>query len=94
MYRVIKGRGTGKTKELMLFAQKNDAIFCCSNPYGMSIKAEAYGIYGLRFEAYDYILNSDADSDKFIVIDEIESYIKYTIQSTAKFIGYTLSLED
>ena len=27
MYRIIEGRGTGKTSRLMLLAKENDAIF-------------------------------------------------------------------
>ena len=39
MYRIIEGRGTGKTSRLMLLAKENDAIFVCSNPDAMKYKA-------------------------------------------------------
>ena len=48
----IGGRGSGKTKQLMLAAKENNAIFVCSNPAAMAEKARAYGIVGLNFMSY------------------------------------------
>jgi hypothetical protein len=39
MYRIIEGRGTGKTSRLMLLAKKNNATFVCENPRAMEYKA-------------------------------------------------------
>ena len=49
MYRIIEGRGTGKTSRLMLFAKENNAIFVCGNPDAMRYKAKAYGIDSVNF---------------------------------------------
>ena len=35
MYRIIEGRGTGKTSRLMLLAKEADGVIVCSNPYAM-----------------------------------------------------------
>lgn len=48
MFRIIGNRCTGKTYQLMQYAKDNDAIFVCSNPRSMRIKAEQYGIIGLK----------------------------------------------
>ena len=52
MYRIIKGRGTGKTHELMELAKMTGAAIACSNPKGMEQKALAYGITGINFISY------------------------------------------
>lgn len=52
MYRIIDGRGTGKTSRLMLLAKENNGIIVCANPQKMREKAEVYGIIGLEFISY------------------------------------------
>jgi hypothetical protein len=32
MYRIIDGRGTGKTSRLMLLAKENNGVIVCANP--------------------------------------------------------------
>lgn len=49
---IMRGQGSGKTKELLLYAKENDAIVLTRNPYALREKAYAYGIVGL--EIYDY----------------------------------------
>ena len=38
MYRIISGRSSGKTHQLMEFAKANNASIACSNPKAMSQK--------------------------------------------------------
>jgi hypothetical protein len=52
MYRIIDGRGTGKTSRLMLLAKENNGVIVCANPQKMREKAEVYGIIGLEFISY------------------------------------------
>lgn len=90
MYRIIEGRGTGKTSRLLLLAKEYNAIFVCSNPYAMRKKAEYYGIDGINFVSYhDFITNIYEGN---YVVDELEGFLK-TIMGDNKLIGYTLSLE-
>ncbi len=56
MFRIIGNRCTGKTYQLMQYAKDNDAIFVCSNPRSMRIKAEQYGIIGLNCISYSEFL--------------------------------------
>ena len=42
MYRIIDGRGTGKTSRLMIIAKENNAVFVCSNTKAMEIKARIW----------------------------------------------------
>ena len=91
MYRIIDERSSGKTSRLMLIAKEQDAIFVCNNPNAMKIKAEAYGIDGIKFISYiDFIHNYDPDITRYVV-DELEIFVQYIFASGPQLIGYTLS---
>ena len=90
MYRIIEGRGTGKTSRLMLLAKENNALFVCSNPYATKHKADDYGLTGIEFVSYhDFVTNMYEGN---YVIDEMECFLR-EIMGDNKLIGYTLSLE-
>lgn len=94
MYRIIDGRGTGKTSRLMLIAKDNDAIFVCGNPRAMEQKAHAYGITGITFMSYaDFIMSRPGSRDQKYVVDELEGFIR-TTHINSEFIGYTLSEDE
>lgn len=94
MYRIISGRSTGKTSQLMLIAKEQHALFICSNPSAMIYKAHAYGIAGIDFISYEEFFSSYKEewAGRPYVIDEIELAMKYC--AGRDFIGYTLSNED
>ncbi len=92
MYRIIDGRGTGKTSRLMLLAKENNAIIVCGNPKAMEQKAHAYGIVGIDFYSYSDLLNHNLTNEhRPIYIDEIERFIKYV---DPYINGYSLTNED
>lgn len=94
MYRIIDGRGTGKTGRLMLLAKESNAIFVCSNTKAMETKARVYGITGILFMSY-YEFNKTISEkgylNRYVVIDDLESYVDYTISPTFNLVGYTIS---
>ena len=92
MYRIIQGRGTGKTSNLMLTAKANEAVFVCADPCAMRHKAEAYGIVGIEFISYEDLMD-DAPVCENIVIDELENFVKWIITNN-KLVGYSLTNED
>lgn len=103
MYRIIDGRGSGKTSRLMLLAKENEATLVCSNPRAMEAKAHAYGIVGIEFMSYsdaiDHMRNFDSkhtaeNRRSTIVVDELESFVQYALGMNGLLIGYTLSNED
>lgn len=103
MYRIIDGRGSGKTGRLMLLAKENEATLVCGNPRAMEIKAHAYGIVGIDFMSYaDAIDHMRAFDSRHtnenrkcaIVVDELESFVQYALGMNGPLIGYTLSNED
>lgn len=94
MYRIISGRATGKTSQLMLLAKENNGTIVCSNPNAMKVKAENYGIIGINFISYHDFLNSKGKDLGKYYIDELESFVKHiTISTHGQFDGYTISEE-
>jgi hypothetical protein len=98
MYRIIDGKGTGKTSRLMLLAKENNGIIVCKNPEAMRKKAYAYGITGIDFISYiDFDIDicaaygSGSNYERPVFIDEIDEYFK---QLNFNIQGYTLSNED
>ncbi len=97
MYRIIDGRGTGKTGRLMLLAKENGGTIVCNNVHAMETKALRYGITGINFISYyDYLKNSKGKDLDNYYIDELESFIRYIHMASGVkgfFNGYTISEE-
>lgn len=94
MYRIIEGRGTGKTSRLMLLAKENNATFVCSNPDAMRYKATKYGIEGIHFISYgDFFNHYNEYRDQKYVVDEMEVFIQQALFYQNELVGYTLSIE-
>lgn len=91
MYRIIDGRGSGKTSRLMLLAKENGAKIACSNPSAMRQKAYAYGITGIDFIGYNDLFTGEYDGQN-IMVDELECFVSNYIDGNLT--GYTLSIED
>ena len=91
MYRIINGRGTGKTLQLMLLAKETGGAIACMNPSAMLQKAYAYGLTGIDFISYSDLFNHNYDNEK-VLIDEIEIFVKH--YTDAELIGYSLTNED
>lgn len=94
MYRIIDGKGTGKTGRLFLIAKEQGAVIVCKNVAKARERAYAYGITGLEFMSYGEAIEQLYICPQTIVIDELEEFIKYWIHEDANLIGYTLSNED
>lgn len=93
MYRIIGGRGTGKTNQLILLAKESGATIVCSNPRAMQQKAHAYGITGIDFISYgEFTPYSVRGDDKTYLIDELEGYLG-SLLGNKRIAGYTMSKE-
>ena len=90
MYRIISGRSSGKTYQLMELAKKNNASIACSNPSAMRQKAYSYGITGINFISYSDLFTTSYEGD--VMIDELETFVHDYID--ANIIGYSLTNED
>lgn len=92
---IIGGRSTGKTRKLLEHAKENNALVICRNPAAMARKAEAYGIFGLKFWGYDetveyYCEEIYPESD--FVIDEVKDFMDYLFAE--KCVGFTQTEDD
>ncbi len=96
MYKIIDGRGTGKTGRLMLLAKENKGVIACSNPKAMEEKAHRYGIFGIDFISYWNLITAMKDKVTYenIFVDEIDVFIQYMLAEVGTIQGYTLSIED
>ena len=90
MYRIISGRSSGKTHQLIQLAKACNASIACSNPKAMQQKAYAYGITGVNFISYSDLFTTSYEGD--VMIDELESFVHDYID--ANIIGYSLTNED
>ena len=93
MIRIIGDKCTGKTGQLMLLAKEYKALFVCANPEAMKVKAEAYGINGIKFVSYDQFLREDDSDITNVVVDELENLVTHALLGTQHLIGYTMSKE-
>ena len=90
MYRIISGRSSGKTYQLMELAKKNNASIACSNPSAIRQKAYAYGITGINFISYSDLFTGGWNDN--VLIDELEDFVKQYVDATIT--GYSLTNED
>ena len=72
---IIGPSSSGKTKELLEFAKRMDAVVVCQNPEAMRVKAHNYGLFRMEFCGYDEL--RDVEEGRSIVIDELENFFKY-----------------
>ena len=91
MYRIVNGRGTGKTLQLMLLAKETGGAIACMNPSAMRQKAYAYGLTGIDFISYSDLFTGGWTEEN-VLIDELEEFVKQYID--ANITGYSLTNED
>ena len=92
MYRIIGGRSSGKTGNLMLLAKEKGASIACKNPHAMRQKAFAYGITGNDFIHYSDLIDHKVNHTN-VMLDEAEAFMTYCVGSN-DLIGYSLTNED
>lgn len=73
---IIGGNSSGKTRKMLEEAKKSGAVIVCKHPLHMQSKANAYGIYGLKFISYEEMNMSILEEDK-VAIDELGEFFKY-----------------
>ena len=92
MYKVINGRGTGKTKailERVMDEGADKAVLLCKDPEKVHYKALNYGFYNLDIRGYDELEN--IPEDKAIYIHNVDEFLSSRIGSNMK--GYSMTYE-
>ena len=95
MLRITGDRGCGKTVQLLYYAAENEAIFVCPGNVGYAkYLAERLQIPNrekIQFITYSELNNISRGSNRKIVIDEIDSFIKFNFGNN--IIPYTIGAE-
>lgn len=87
MYRIIDGRGTGKTSRLLLLAKEHDGIVICAYPEWMREKAYKYGLTGIDFISYTEFIKGIKERDVKVPMHHPDGSIS---QQEWKYFGNTL----
>ena len=98
MKRIIRGRGYGKTWDLIDYAVKNDAIIVCySRAQCEAIENMAEHYKGVKVETMSFRDVMDGKlrgSHRKVVIDEMELALRCVFNSNgADVIGWSMSME-
>lgn len=92
----MRGQGSGKTKELLMYAKENNAIVITRNAYGLREKAYAYGITGL--DIYEYAIFDTAPfvlEGRKIVFHKLDEAISgFCEWYNCDFVGATMNKEE
>ena len=76
MRKIVRGPGSGKTKEIMNYCAQEGAAFVCKNPDAMRVKAHAYG-YKIEILSYLDFLQTPEYNQYNAYLDDIEEYLEY-----------------
>lgn len=93
---IARGRGTGKTKELLNDAYKNNGQVLTCNKRALRIKADKYGLYDLPILDWNALLYGEYDKNKPLYIDNAEEVFVELFENDfeLKLEGINVNLED
>lgn len=89
MVKFIRGKDTGKTKELLKACAEVDGLFVCKHPERVDDKCRAYGLPLVRAIGYEMLNLVDTENEN-IFIDEAGELLKYNYPTLK---GYSLTVE-
>ena len=69
---IARGRGTGKTKELLTLAANDNGQVLTNNKYALRTKADNYGFYDLPIIEWNDLMYGNYDTKKPLYIDNAE----------------------
>ena len=73
---IIGSNSSGKTRKMLEEAKNSGAVVACKHPLHMQSKANAYGIYGLKFVSYEELDDGCVSCEK-IAIDELGDFFEH-----------------
>jgi len=97
MKAIVRGQGTGKTKELLLEAQKENGMVLTGNKRALQEKARAYGIPDVTIVDWDDLIYRDDElNDKPLFVHKLDNIIEdyFWDDFGLKLKGYSLTLEE
>ena len=95
MYTIVRGRDSGKARELLETARAQKAIVASDNPERLREKANRYGIYEVSICGYDDLMSGDSEiSEHPIMIQNVDKFLKFYFgMSNQNIIGFSATLE-
>lgn len=93
MYKILRKRGTGKTKSLITIAKENGATLVVANADYTVQKMYQLGITGVNIISYtEFYANRQEYFAKPYMIDDIDGFVEAIFGR--KLIGYSVSIDD
>lgn len=95
MIMIVRGRDSGKARELLQTAQKEKATIVSDNPERLREKANRYGIYDVDIHNYYDLVALDPEiSAQPILIHNIDKFLNYYFSiSGQNIIGFSATVE-
>ena len=96
MKTIIRGRGSGKAKELLQFARENNAIVVTADKRAFQVKADSYGFNDIKIIEYNDLLENNFDISKPVVIHNGDKMLQWLIDKffCLDVIGMTATAEE
>lgn len=93
---IARGRGTGKTKELLTLAANDNGQVLTNNKYALKTKADNYGFYDLPIIEWNDLMYGNYDTKKPLYIDNAEWVFALLFEQDfeMKLAGINVSTED
>lgn len=94
---IARPQGTGKTKELLKEAYKNNAQVLTVNKRGLYAKADAYGISDVTIIDWDDMMYGNYDSNRPLYIHKVKDVIQELLDSDfngIKLEGMSITTEE
>ncbi len=91
MKTIIRGRDSGKAKELLEYAQQNDAMIITQNKRAFKVKAESLGFKDIEIIDYEDLQYDNYDDNKPVVIHNGDKMLYWLISQKygLETIGFT-----
>lgn len=87
MKTIIRGRDSGKAKELLQYARENKASVITQNKKALKVKADSYNFYDVNIIDYNDLKNDEYDWRAPVVVHNADKML-YTLLD--KYYGLTL----
>lgn len=93
---IVRGRDSGKARELIAAARDAKAIIATDDVERLRNKANRYGIYDVDICSYDDIISVDQEyADYPIMIHNVDKFLEcYFGMTGQKIIGFSATLEE